>query len=92
MISRLFLICISIALSIQGQDVRLEGNAVEKAEGIEIAYEYLTSAEIRKQDRKSAFRQPIASFPEVKKIYRLLIKEETFSHLRLHLQYRSLRI
>lgn len=92
MITRLFLIVLSIVLSGQSLEGCVEETSIEKAHGIEVVYEELiATVETKKQSRKIACKQPIASHIDGRKLVHPP-NEKTISPAPLYVHYRSLRI
>ncbi len=91
MITRLFLIVLSIILSGQSLDECTEENTVERAESIEILYDGLITTEVRKQRKKLLCNSSILCYPKIKTTYHF-VREETSSQSLLYLQHRCLLI
>lgn len=90
MITRLFLIVLSIVLSGQSLEGWVEENTIEKTHGIEVVYEELIStAEAKKQSRKVS-KHPITFLSNGRKSIHFV--KTTIPQTQLYVQNRSLRI
>jgi len=90
MITRLFLIVFSIALSGQGLGECVEENTLEKTQALEVVYEDLTSSQTKKKIQKLACKYAPAFLPARRKLLHF-VAERIHSQTPFYLQNRSIR-